>query len=87
MGGYFVVGFGISVFTFVQLSAQVAKRISDSHLRTGFYYVIALPLKILFEQDVVSVQFLEVIGQLFRFKLPGVDEGMRRGDATVIGAT
>jgi len=71
----------------MKFSAEFTVGFLYCFLLSIFDDVIVLPLEILFEKSVVGIQFLEIIGQLFGFKLSGVDVGMWWSDATVIGTS
>ena len=87
IGDYLTVRFHFGFVFLVQFPAEIAKCVLDHKVVAVFNVVIVLPLEKLFKETVMMVQFFELIGQLFRFKLPGVYVRIGRSDATVIGSS
>ena len=71
----------------MQFSAEIAKSVTGHLFHAGLHLVVLLPPEEFVVERVIGRQVAQVLGQLARSELHGVDERMGRSQGAVVGAT
>lgn len=63
-----------SAFFLIQFATEVAESVTGHLLNSSFDRVMLLPGEIFVVKRVIHIELLEIVGQLLRLELPGIDK-------------